>query len=381
MTIPRVCSVAAAAILIFFLGCQHAAIAYHLRRDGLDPVVLPPLVDRASPSLSIDLQHARHAAPKSIDCDVTGDLISLRWEKSTAQISFRAQSLFASDQLSSNQIGRGVYVDPLLAADRFRLGLVERESKGCFTSAESERLRRAIVERIPLPPYLAYSLQLGSYSVSGYFDLTPDFRMQITSPIYPTGAKPSTSALLGYETANYAFTREGNLTRLRLASATETLIGNVPAEKQTVRNELPFGKSPAHFRLFFKTEEGQSSQVTRAILLSSRSQLRLTEAVAHGASSVDDFCATLSLSQVSCSVLPKNYGVTPELRVRVNQKDAFVRVGGMVRELLDLDRVANPPPSLQILRPFHGRLIPIEFDRSSKDILDLVLLPGDELRF
>jgi hypothetical protein len=382
MVILRLCSLGAAAILIFFLGCQHAAIAYRLRRDGLDPIVLPPtMVSSTSQSLSIDVKHARHANPKGIDCDVTGDLMSLRWAKSTAQISFRAETLFAPDPSSPNQVGRGMYVDPLLAVDKFRLDLVERESEGCLSALESERLRRAVVESMPLPPDIAYSLQLGSYSVSGYFDLTPDFRMQVTSPIYAAGSEPSTSSLLGYETANYAFTAERNLMRPRLISATETLIGAVPIEKQTVRNELPFGKSPAYFRLVFKTEEGLSTRVTRAILLSSRSQMRLTQAVAHRASSVDDFCATLSISQVNCTVLPKNFGVSPELRIRVNQKDAFVRVGGMVRDVLDLGIDAAPPASLQILRPFHGHLIPIEFDRSSKDILNLLLLPGDELRF
>lgn len=382
MFILRWCSLCGLAILIFFLGCQHAAIAYHLRRDGSDPVVLPPaMADIARQALSIDLKHARRADFKGIDCNVTGDLLSLRWAGSTAQISFRTQSLFAPEQSSPNQIGRGIYVDPLLALDKFRADLVERESQGCLSSVENQRIRRAIVERMPLPPDIAYFLEFGSYSVDGYFDLTSDFRIQITSPIYRPGAKPSTAALLGYETANYGFTAEGNLTRIQLTSATETLIGGAPTEKRTVRNELPFDRSPAYFRLVFKTEEGTSSRVTRAILLSSRSQVKLTQAVAHHAGSVDDFCATLSESQVNCTVLPRNYGVSPELRIRVNQKEAFVRVGGMVREVFDLGREDSPPASLQVLRPFHGHLIPIDFDRASKDILDLVLLPGDELRF
>lgn len=378
----RFCSLTTATILIFFLGCQHAAIAYHLRRDGLDSIVAPPITAGAtSQSVSLAVKRARRLVPEAIDCDVTGDVLSLRWAKSTAEISFQTQSFFAADQTSPNQIGRGLDVDPLLAIDKFRSDLVEREAKGCLSAEENERLRRAIVENLPLPPDIAYFLELGSYSVSGSFDLTSDFRMQITSPIYPPGAEPSTRALLGYETANYLFTAKGSSMRPRLASATETLIGRAPIEKQTLRNELPFVKSRGYFRLLFKTEEGSSSRVTRAILLSSRDQLRLMQAASHSASSVDDFCASLATSQVDCTVFPKNFGVSPELRVRLNQKDVFLRVGGMVREVLDLDRDADPPASLQILRPFHGHLIPIEFDRSSKDILNLVLLPGDQLRF
>jgi hypothetical protein len=383
--IPRFVSALAVALIILFLGCHHAAIAYVLHRDGLDPVVFPPIgSDNASQILTVAIKGARQATDE-MDCDIPGDLISLQWQGSTADISFHSQAFFAnaSDQ-SSDQIGRGMYVDPLLAIDKFRLNLAERQAKGCLRPIENEHLRRAIVEHFPLPPVIAYFLQMGSYDITGYFDLTPDFRMQITSPIYPPGANTSVKTLLGYETANYTFVREGpdNRTRIRLASATEVLIDAAPVEKQTLHNELPFSNSPAHFRLLFMTDEGTSNRITRAVLLSTTDETKLTEAVARPRNRPDDFCTTLFIADVNCTILPKNFGVSPELRVRVNQKDAFVRVGGMVQEVLDLqDPEAGLPASLKVLRPFHGRLIPIKFDRSSRDILKLVLLPGDQITF
>ena len=375
----------AVTLIIFFLGCHHAATAYVLQRNGLDPIVFPPTrSDNASQILSAAIKSARRATPKT-DCDIPGDLISLRWQGSTADISFHSQALFATsfDQ-SPNQIGPGMYVDPLLAIDKFRLTLAERQAKGCLRAIENERLRRAIVEHFPLPPAIAYFLQMGSYDITGYFDLTPDFRMQITSPIYRAGAEPSTKALLGYETANYTFVGgwPDNRTRLRLASVTEVLIGAAPVEKRTLRNELPFSKSPSHFRLLFMTDETTSDRITRAVLLSAPDESKLTQAVVRRGNRPDDFCTTLSIADVNCTILPKNFGVSPELRLRVNQKDAFVRVGGMVQEVLDPEGPeASPPPSLKVLRPFHGRLIPIKFDRSSRDILRLVLLPGDQIAF
>jgi hypothetical protein len=122
------------------------------------------------------------------------------------------------------------------------LALSERQAKGCLREIENERLRRTIVEYFPLPPAIAYFLQMGSYDITGYFDLTPDFRMQITSPIYPAGTEPSTKTLLGYETANYTFVREGpdNRTRLRLASATEVLIGAAPIETTDSAQRIAF---------------------------------------------------------------------------------------------------------------------------------------------
>jgi len=259
MHLARLASALTTALVILFLGCHHAAIAYVLRRDGLDPIIFPPARDdNAWEVLSVAIKGARKATAKT-DCDIPGDLISLRWQGTTAEVSFHSQAFFAiSSNQSSNQVGRGgMYLDPLLAIDKFRSILAERQTKGCLRGIENERLRRAIIEDFPLPPAIAYFLQMGSYDITGYFDLTPDFRLQITSPIYPPDTEPSLKSLLGYETANYTFVGEApdNHTRLRLASATEVLIGLAPIEKRTLRNPLPFSESPAHFRLLFMADE------------------------------------------------------------------------------------------------------------------------------
>jgi len=330
MPIARFVSAITAALIILFLGCHHAAIAYVLHRDGPDPILFPPIGnENISQIRSVAIKGARQATPR-IDCDIPEDLISLRWQGRTADVSFHSQAFFAnSSDPSSNQVGRGMYVDPLLAIEKFRLTLAESQAKGCLRAIETERLRRAIVERFPLPPVIPYFLQMGSYDITGYLDLTPDFRMQITSPIYRAGAEPSTKTLLGYETANYTFVGgwPDNQTRLRLASATEVLIGAAPVEKRTLHNELPFSKSPAHFRLLFMKDESTSDRITRAVLLSAADESKLTQAVARRGSRPDDFSTTLSVAEMSCTILPKNFGVSPELRVRVNQKDAFVRIG------------------------------------------------------
>ncbi|HKW33855.1 MAG TPA: hypothetical protein VJN92_12680 [Candidatus Acidoferrum sp.] len=346
------------AFIILFLGCQHAAVAYRLRRDGLDPVLFPPTAGNYNSALvSIAVKHARQRNPNTANCDIAGELLSLRWEKSTAEIAFHSQAFFASDNQSSSQVGRVLYVDPLVAIDKFLMELTERQSKGCLSSIESERLRRAIVENLPLPPAIAYFLQLGSYDVTGHIDLTPDFRMQVTSPICSPDTEASVASLLGYETANYIFVRDEseNRMRLRLASASEVLISGEKFEKQTLHNELPFSKSLGYFRLLFMGEESASNRITRAILLSASDQNQFPQAVPPRGMSPDEFCATVSVTKVNCAVFPKNFGVSPELRIRVNQKDAFLRVGGMVQEVLNLEMPdAGPPASLKILRPFHG---------------------------
>ncbi|HKW63369.1 MAG TPA: hypothetical protein VJN89_12550 [Candidatus Acidoferrum sp.] len=66
-----------------------------------------------------------------------------------------------------------------------------------MSPTESEGLLRAMVENLPLPPEIAYFLQLGSYNVTGYLDLTPDFRMQVTDPVYIPGTAPSAVTMFG----------------------------------------------------------------------------------------------------------------------------------------------------------------------------------------
>jgi hypothetical protein len=319
-------------LVALFLGCQHAALAYWLHRDGPDPVMFPPSRGKESaesPALSVAIRNARQASTNRADCDIAGDLISLHWDKTIAEVSFQSRSFFAgpADESADSgvrELSRRMYLDPLVAIDKFRFDLADRQSKGCLRATESDHLRRAIVEDLPLPPVVAYFLQMGSYDVTGYFDLTPDFRMQVTSPIYPDGTKPSPADLLGYETADYTFVREGseNRTSLHLSSATETLIGGAPVEKRTLRNELPFSKSPGYFRLLFMTEESESNRITRAILLSAPDEPKLAQAVAHRGTTPDDFCTKLSVAAVTCTVFPKNFGAP-----RARQSEGHLRAG------------------------------------------------------
>lgn len=62
--------------IILFLGCQHAAIAYRLRRDGLDPILLPPTaVDQPSESVSIAIKHRQKLAAL-LELEATHSLVA-----------------------------------------------------------------------------------------------------------------------------------------------------------------------------------------------------------------------------------------------------------------------------------------------------------------
>jgi hypothetical protein len=394
-------------LVVFLAGCGHAPTAYHLQRQGLDPVLFPPSKVKektTAAEIRVDLKNARAKPDPVAGCDIDNEVLSLHWQGTTAAVALHTQSFYApaADQ-SANQAGRGLYVDPLVAMEKFHAELLDRQSKGCLRPDENTRLRRAIVENLPLPPAIAYFFELGSYDVTGYFDLTPDFRMLTTSPIYRPDSDQTPDNLIGYETAHYVFLHEpkrdskattvpGNgfapsddsnndRIRLSLSRATEVINGEPAIEKQTLRNDLHFPQSPGHFRLLFMADDNAATvKITRAIMLSAPDQNRLAQAVVSRQESAENFCGTLAVPGVSCIIFPRNFGVSPELRVRANGEDFYIRVGGFLLEVLDQYHTGDEPPkTLRVRRPYRGRLVPIEFDPKSPDILHLVLLPGDEI--
>jgi hypothetical protein len=399
--------VALIVLTLFVSGCGRAPMAYQLRRQGLDPVLFPPAKVKETSTTSdirVLLKNSRASSESAAACDIDGTVVSLHWRGTTAVVALRLQAFYTTtaDQ-TPNQTGRGLFIDPLVAMEKFHADLLDRQTKGCLRADENTRLRRSIVENLPLPPTIAYFFDLGSYDVTGYFDLTPDFRMITTSPIYRADAELSPDNLIGYETAHYVFVSDStpdarasatsaigftaaadsNSDRIRMAlsRATEVINGDPAIEKRTLRNDLHFPQSPGYFRLLFMADDNAATvRVTRAILISAPDQNRLAQAVASRQESAESFCAALSVPGVTCIIFPKNFGVSPELRVRANGEDYYVRVGGFLQEAIDLQHPENGlPKMLKVRRLYRGRLVPVKFDPKSDDILKLVLLPGDEI--
>ena len=115
-------------------------------------------------------------------------------------------------------------------------------------------------------------------------------------------------------------------------------------------------------------------------MLSSTDELQLDAGTKQLQDASVDTCEIVSTSGVKCIGFPPNFGVSVELRVRVNHKEAFVQLDGIVLDALGLKNLsADVPKSLRVTRLFQGRPVPIVFDRTKKDILALTLMPGDEI--
>jgi hypothetical protein len=86
------------------------------------------------------------------------------------------------------------------------------------------------------------------------------------------------------------------------------------------------------------------------------------------------------MSGVDCISFPFDFGVSAELRVRMNGREAFVQLDGIVLDALGLPNFpADVPKNLRITRLYQGRSVPVTFDPAAKDILRLAVMPGDEL--
>ena len=223
-------------------------------------------------------------------------------------------------------------------------------------------------------------MRFGSYGITKVFDLTSDFRLQVVSPIYAQGATTLPRQPIGYETAEYVFVsaKKRSGVRISLDSVTETVGGGPPLKKSTTRNTFSFPESFDYFRLLFRID--MSSQLTIATVMSASDVTKLNKATEQREAGPSDFCQSASTAGVTCTSFPPGFGVIPELRVRVKGQESFVRVSGSVRDAMNMGAfVTTAPKTLMVRRLFQGHLIPVQFDPASQDILDFVLMPGDEI--
>ena len=360
----------------FLVGCPKAPLSYKLQQSGTTAILIPPNVhstDEKSPQFIANLKNARRRSVVGTNCDIEGHVVALRWNGTAAEIRANSESYIAD---------RGIYLDPLQDIGKFHEELLERESKGCFSPLEARRIRRAVAERFPLPPSIAYRYELGSYDTTGFFELTPDFRLNVVSPIYQDGQPKTVEHQLGYEVSYYNFRASQNDGRVAVSSTsvTEFRTGEHETPKAAPRNKIDFPSSPNYFRLVLKTEKSSTKQITLSFLLGSPDEQQLDAGTKQLQAASVNSCQAVTLSGVTCIAFPADFGVSAELRVRTNGSESFVRLDGIVLDALGLRSLsADVPKNLQITRLYQGRRVPILFDSATKDIFLLSLMPGDEL--
>ena len=269
----------------------------------------------------------------------------------------------------------------------------QAESQGCIAAGEGLKLAARIVESLPFDPRAAWRLLHADDRQTGYVDLGPETRLQVVSPILREGAPPdapildasnltgegnrltltlkSTPNLVGYETAWYALQPKTGQIGCAIAplSAEKHIQGKVEPVASPATNYLKFGPQAAYYRLFYKADQGEVVEVVLAA--PTRTELdRQTQAFNSGPA----LCAQVPTQ--ACVVIPKRVALNPFLVIVVNGSETTVSVGSTVLAATHLSRV---PQELKVYKLYAGKPVPVEFDRTSPEILGLVLNGGEKI--
>ncbi len=307
-------------------------------------ILMPPI----RPAQEIELPHSR--LKPNPGCDIDTDWISLRWTGKTARVRMTASDGDSGDLGGPDRM----FTDDLKSIEAFRSALAADVDKGCLTADERSRIIAAITERFALPTMTAYQLRFGSFVQSGFVELTSDFRLKVVSPL------PS-----GVEVAYYSIAAAAKDDRMRLAF--DSFTTNPPGTPPATPLSLP--TTADYFRVLFWTSRSSANHY--ATILAAENRSALENATRQFQAQPDGSCRVELGSGVACIPVPPDWAVNPELRVRVNGSDAYVRIGGTVSDAVEGER------QVQVLRMFQGRPIPVK----GANLMRLVLMPGDQVSY
>jgi len=371
----------ALAVFALLAGCRHAPMSYQLSRQASTTILIPPTrvaSGGAASQFDVSVKKARAKELLRTGCDVEDSLLTLHWNGNAAEVSLKTETYYPSPAGQATLHGMpqpGMYLSSLEDLDAARSDLLNLEAKGCLSSIEDQHLLRAIVERFPLPPDVAYLLRYGSYGISGGIDLNSDFRLQVISPVN------SAKQIIGYEYAYYDLksSQKDDRVTISLTTVTENDQGSkISVQKATTQNPSAFPDSSGYFRLLFRRAASSADHVVT--IIGATDQATLDQATKQRESGPMESCQGVSGSGVTCVTFSSDFGVNPQMRVLANGEEKFVGISGTVGDALNLNRPgAVAPKTLIVRRLFEGCLIPVKFDTADNDILQLVLMPGDEI--
>jgi len=278
----------------------------------------------------------------------------------------------------------------------------DAEAHGCLAPGAGLEFAMRILESVPLDPSAAYRLLHADNIQKGYIDLGLEDRLQVVSPIMKAGAAPdapivetastsgndrqlsvtlrTTDNLIGVETAWYAFQprpdRAG--TTIVPLAAERTIQGKTEPAASPLTNYFQFSPRAAFYRMFYKTDPADNGITEIMVTAPTRAELdRRTQAL------TKDFSLCQKSDPEMCMVIPRRVAVNPFMMVTVNGTEVRLAIGSSVRRAIQTGqgppRVQEVLPQLEILKPYNGKLVPVEFDRSRQEILDVMLLGGEHV--
>jgi len=274
----------------------------------------------------------------------------------------------------------------------------QAEAQGCVVGGAGLFIASRALESIPIDPAAAFRLLRSRDVTRRSVDLLPEQRLQVVIPIQRAEAKPDAplaeivsvtghgstldvgvkvaEGLPGFETSWYAVRPrpEGAGARIELVSVDRNIQGEKEPASAPAANYFRFAQTARYFRLFHKADLG-SGVITEMVLATATlpEMDALTKAVAA------DSAACLNAGDEACSVIPLHSAVNSYIGVTVNGAAVAVPAGATV-EFAICAAGGDPAmafKTLQVLRLYSGKPVPVEFDRSATSILGLILNGGE----
>ena len=275
------------------------------------------------------------------------------------------------------------------------------EAQGCLAPHTGLNLAMRILESLPFDPSRAYRLLHADNISKGYIDLGPQNELQVVSPVLKQGTPSdapilettsvtgnggqlsvtvkSSPNLIGYETAWYAFRLkpDGSGSTIAPLGAERTIAGKKEPAAGPATNWFQFPAQAGYYRMFYKTDPADNGITEIVIGAATPADLdRLTQAMGADNATCDKSGSTM------CVVVPRQVAVNPFLHATVNGADMRLNLGSSVRLAILAGGGSPRPadvPNLVVLKPYAGKLTPLEFSHSSPAIFDVVLLGGESI--
>jgi hypothetical protein len=301
--------------------------------------------------------------------------IRLSWRGTTAQIDVSPDAIGPMGKVIVTGAKGSLVGEPLRDLawwSNFGKELEQREKNGCLETGGAERLSRRIVDNLALPSGLAYELRYGNHVMLGYLDLEPQFSLKSVAPL---GA--------GFETVTYALKPNRGGVKIVLGSVEHNVKGKLSNPRRPMVPLVNLPDSARYLRYFFRTWKISGDRKI-ALLATARPEL-LDPLTKKFEADPETFCKSVNQSQASCLAVPNDTILVPEIMVHVNGKVVTYILGrGTVGSVLHSAGVRQPDDVMQklvVLRPYGSLMLPVEFDRSQRDILSMVLIGGEEIHW
>lgn len=249
----------------------------------------------------------------------------------------------------------------------------------CLPEVARARLLRRVVESMSIAPDLAQDIVLGPYATQRYADLGDGMGLTLSYALDPR--QPGRYDL-GYVSRRYLFIRTTPDGRGRL-HLEAVAVRAAPASTTTAPSPLaiPGAEPPEFFRLLFYLRRSDADHDVALLAASSQAALELAT---HALLTVPGICAQLKIAGAECLLAPPDMGMDAEVTVEVQGRRVAVPLPATVEQAL-LAAGAPPGdtilPALQVTRPYHGRLIPVQAPTNRRLLLNLVLSGGERIRW